>query len=94
MHIKLSIHYIIQTLAHREYIAREDTVQELFLLSPNPYPFVSFIITGIQCEPVCHKKPFFKKESFTKETRLFLLRKNCVQVFGEVLLHQNKLVLD
>ena len=55
MHIQLSIYYIIQTLAHREYIACEDTVQELFLLFPIVYPFVSFIISGIQCEPVCQE---------------------------------------
>jgi hypothetical protein len=41
-----------------------------------------------------YQQPFFQKESLTKETRLFLLRKNCVQVFGEVLLHQRDLFLD
>jgi hypothetical protein len=41
-----------------------------------------------------YQQPFFQKESLTKETRLFLLRKNCVQVFGEVPLHQINCFLD
>ena len=37
-------------------------------------------------------KPFFRKESLTKETRLFLLRKNKVNIFGAVIANTMKML--